>query len=168
MEIGEFGGRRLRLRGGDLAAFQHAIQYKFCLSASALRVRHRVELRWRTDDAGKHRGFPEIKFAHVLVEIDSSGCRDAGRTRPHVYVVEVTRQDFVLAKFSLQPECDDRILDFPLPGALFLQIEDLDQLLRDRAAALDDFAGPQIPIQRPGYASQVDARMLVEAAILRG
>ena len=110
--------------------------------------------------------FTEIEGADFLVEIDTGRRRHAGGTRTKIDIIEVPCEDLVLAELKLQPEGDDGFLDLPLPSPVPLQIENLDQLLGDGAAALNHLAGAKVSIERSSNAHQIDARMLVEAAIL--
>jgi hypothetical protein len=67
---------------------------------------------------------------------------------PEIDVVEITCQNSILAQLLLQPESDHRLLDFPFPSAVALEIEDFDELLGDGASALDHFACAKVYVDR--------------------
>ena len=66
----------------------------------------------------------------------------------------------------LQPDRQKRLVDLALDGALVAQEQVLGQLLGDRGAALAHAAGLRVGDQRARGAGDVDAEMVVEAAVL--
>jgi hypothetical protein len=68
----------------------------------------------------------------------------------------------------LEPERKQHLLDLAAEGALGREEEILGELLRDRAAALDDMAGAQIDEDGADETERVDAEMAVETPILGG
>src|SRR6202040_983059 len=68
----------------------------------------------------------------------------------------------------LQPDREERLLDLALDGALVVQEQVFGKLLGDRRAALPDATGLRVGHQRARGAGDVDAEMVVEAAVLGG
>ena len=61
---------------------------------------------------------------------------------------------------------DGRLADLALQRAVALQMQDLDQLLGDRAAALDDLAGRDVARECPHDPAKIEPPMAVEAPVL--
>ena len=93
---------------------------------------------------------------------------DAEGAAAHIGAVEIEFQDFVLGQPRLQPDREKRLVDLALDGALVAQEQVLGQLLGDRRAALPHAAGLRVGHQRAERAGDVDAEMVVEAAVFGG
>ena len=124
------------------------------------------ELGRRLEQAGQHRGFRQVDVAHRLVEVEMRRAVDAEGAAAHIGAVEIELQDFVLGQPRLQPDRQKRLVDLALDGALVAQEQVLRQLLGDRGAALPHAAGLRVGDQRARGAGDVDAEMVVEAAVL--
>jgi len=122
----------------------------------------------RLKQSGQHRGFREIDVARRLVEIEMRGAIDAERAATHIGAIEIKFQNFVLGEPRLQPDRKECFLHLALNGALVVQEQILRQLLGDRRAALPDAAGLRVGHQRARGAGDVDAEMVVEAAVFGG
>ena len=96
------------------------------------------------------------------------GAVDAEGAAAHIGAVEIEFQNFVLGEPRLQPDRQKGFLDLALDGALVVQEQVLRQLLGDRRAALPHAAGLRVGDQRARGAGDVDAEMVVEAAVLGG
>ena len=96
------------------------------------------------------------------------GAVDAESAAAHIGAVEIEFQDLVLGQPRLQPDREKRFLDLALDGALVVEEQVLRQLLGDRRAALPHAAGLRVGHQRAHGAGDVDAEMIVEAAVLGG
>ena len=68
----------------------------------------------------------------------------------------------------LEPAGKKRLVDLALDGALIRQKQVLGELLGDGGSALHHAAGPRVGHQRAKRAVEVDAVVLVKAAILGG
>ena len=96
------------------------------------------------------------------------GAVDAERAAAHIGAVEIEFQDFVLGEAGLQPDRQEGFLHLALDGALVVQEQVLGQLLGDRRSALPHAAGLRVGHERAPGAGDVDAEMVVEAAVLGG
>jgi len=72
----------------------------------------------------------------------------------------------LLAEGAGRLDGEDRFLDLPRDGRLVAEQPGLDELLRDRRAALADAAGREVDLERANDAAEVDARVGPEAVIL--
>ncbi len=120
------------------------------------------------EQPGEHRGFRKVDVARRLVEIEMRGAVDAEGAAAHIGAIEIELQDFVLGEPRLQPDREKRLVDLALDGALVAQEQVLGQLLGDRRAALPHAAGLRIGQQRAKSAGDIDAEMVVEAAVFGG
>ena len=91
---------------------------------------------------------------------------DAERAAAHIGAVEIELQDLVLAETGLQPDRQERLVDLALDGALVRQEQVFRQLLGDRRTTLAHAAGLGVGDQRAEGAADIDAEMIVEAAVL--
>ena len=96
------------------------------------------------------------------------GAVDAEGAAAHIGAVEIELQDLVLGQARLQPDREEGLVDLALDGALVAQEQVLGELLGDRGAALADAAGLGVGDERARGAGDVDAEMLVEAAVFGG
>ena len=126
----------------------------------------RRELRRGLEEAGEHRRLGEGDVAYRLAEIELRGRLDAEGAAAHIGAVEVELEDLVLGELALQPEREVCFLDLALERPLARQEEVLGELLGDRGAALHDAARLGIACDGAEGADDVDAEMVVEAAIL--
>ena len=120
------------------------------------------------EQPGEHGGFRQSDVARRLVEVEMRRAIDAERAAAHIGAVEIQFQDLVLGKARLQPDRKEGFLHLALDGALVVQEQVLGQLLGDRRAALADAAGLRVGDERSSGAGDVDAEMIVEAAVLGG
>ena len=91
--------------------------------------------------------------------------RHPSRAGAEIDIVEIARQDLVLAELVLQPKRDDEFLDLAFISPVAFQVGNLYQLLRDRAGALDHLAGRGITEERPQHAPEIDADMLMDVKV---
>ncbi len=122
----------------------------------------------RLEQAGQHGGFREIDVARRLVEVEMRRAVDAERAAAHIGAVQIELEDLVLGQPRLQPDRQKRLLHLALDGALVTQEQVLRQLLRDRGAALAHAAGLRVGDEGARSAGEVDAEMVVEAAVFGG
>ena len=93
---------------------------------------------------------------------------DAEGAAAHIGAVEIEFQNLVLGEARLQPDREERFLHLALDGALVVQEQVLRQLLGDRRTALAHAAGLRVGDERARGAGDVDAEMVVEAAVFGG
>ncbi len=153
---------------GHEAGVDQIVQHHIGAGAGGGQVDVRRVFGRRLEQSGQHRGFGEIDVARRLVEIEMRRAVDAEGAAAHIGAVEIEFQNFVLGEPRLQPDREERLVDLALDGALVAQEQVLRQLLGDRRAALTDTAGLRVGQQRAKGAGDVDAEMVVEAAVLGG
>ena len=153
---------------GHEAGVDEIVQHHVGAGASGGQVDVRRVFGGRLEQPGQHRGFREIDVARRLVEIEMRRAVDAEGAAAHIGAVEIEFQNLVLGEPRLQPDREKRLLHLALDGALVVQEQVLRKLLGDRRAALSDTAGLRIGHQRARRAGDVDAEMVVEAAVLGG
>ena len=90
---------------------------------------------------------------------------NAERAAAHIGAVEIEFQDLILGEAGLQPDREEGLVDLALDGALVAQEQVLGELLGDRGAALADAARLRVGDEGTRCAGDVDAEMLVEAAV---
>ncbi len=128
----------------------------------------RREARRRLEQAREHRRFLQVHLAHRLVEVILRRGVDAVGAAAEIGAVEIKLEDFFFRQPRLQPHGEERLLHLALERALVVEEEVLRELLGDRRAALHHAAGARVGAERAEGAGEVDAEMLVEAAILGG
>ena len=82
--------------------------------------------------------------------------------------VQVELKDLVLGVLVLKPDREHGLLHLSLKRAVGLEKQVLGELLGNRAAALYDPAGLDVFIHGADEAKDIDAEVLIEAAILDG
>ena len=93
---------------------------------------------------------------------------DAEGAAAHIGAVEIELEDLVLGQARLEPDREERLVDLALDGALVAEEQVLRELLGDRRAALPHAAGLRVGDKRAEGAGDVDAEVIVEAAVLGG
>src|SRR5262249_54568880 len=101
-----------------------------------------------------------------LAEEHPSGGWHADSAAAKIDAVEITGEDLVLGELALDPQRDDRLAQLAGEAPLVVVEEDLDQLLRDGAAALHDHAGRNVGVRGAENGKRVDAPVTIETAIL--
>src|SRR5262252_9247614 len=96
----------------------------------------RCKSRRRLEQAGEHRCFGEVHVARGLVEIKLCRRIDAEGAAAEIGAVEIEFENLVLRQPYLEPQREERFLDFALDGALVRQEQVLGQLLADGGTAL--------------------------------
>src|SRR3954471_12436363 len=167
------GGRALL----DVALVGHALQHVVAAGERGLRVEERVVLRGRLRQAREQRRVAQLEVGGGLVEEDPRARLDADRglpaDRPERDAVEVLREDPQLARVPgvevLEVLGQLRLADLALERALLLaRVEVAHELHRQRRAALDLVAVLDVLHAGADDALEVDALVLVEAAVLDG
>ena len=124
--------------------------------------------RRRLEQSGQHRGLGQVHVARRLVEIILRRGIDAEGAAAHIGAVEIQFQNLVLGQARFQPHRQEGFLDLALDRALVVQEQIFGELLRQRRAALDHAAGLGVGDEGARGAGDVDAEMVVEAAVLGG
>ncbi|MFK4497445.1 hypothetical protein ABIF86_001736 [Bradyrhizobium japonicum] len=122
----------------------------------------------RLEQAGEHRGFRQRHVARGFVEVEVGCAVDAKSAAAHIGAVEIQLENLVLGQAPFQPDREEGFVDLALDGALVAQEQVLGELLGDRGAALADAAGLGVGDESARGAGDVDAEMLVEAAVFGG
>src|SRR5439155_26127553 len=100
------------------------------------------------DHAGQHRRLDKVELLDTLLEVRGSGGAYSmdrqGTVLPEVDSVQIRLEDFRLAVASLEGQGEQGFAELARPRAPGADIEALDELLRQRAAALHDLAPTQV------------------------
>ena len=150
---------------GHEAGLDQVVEHDVGAGAGGRQVDVRRELGRRLEHAGEHGGFRQVDVARRLVEVELRRGVDAERAAAEIGAVEIELEDLVLGQARLQPDREERFLDLALDGALVGEEQVLGKLLGERRAALRHAAGAHVGQQRAEGAGDVDAEMLVEAAV---
>jgi hypothetical protein len=109
---------------------------------------------------------------HLLAEVRAARRGDAANgdraALAEIDLVEIGLEDALLAVAPLDERGQPGLVDLAQQRALGIEQPILDELLRDRAAALGHAAGSQVDPRRPQQSAQIDARMIEEAVIFGG
>src|ERR671921_28581 len=175
---GKVEGRRLgllALLGGDPTLLLHQPQH--LVSALADRSLDNVTLPGRVgrrgvEQTGEHRRLREVEIPGALAEVTLRGLLGAVGAAAEVDGVQVGGKDLVLGVLALVGEGEGGLYEAPakrgLEALVLGNVEVLHELLRNRRAALLYLQGSQVRPGRAGEPFEVDAEVVVEAAVLDG
>jgi hypothetical protein len=146
----------------------HAIEHIPLPADRGLRPTQWIGTARRLRQPGEQRGLSERETADIFPEQRLRGGSDAVGAGAEVDVIEVEIEDLVFRELRFELDREDELLCFALEGALRRQEQLFDDLLRDRAGALHNFA--VLPVGQHGAsdAHQIDPAMLIELGILCG
>ncbi len=166
-------GRRIAPRAEDLALGHQAgldqvIEHGVGAGTGRRQIDVRREARRRLEQTGQHRGLAQGQVARGLVEVVMRRAVDAERAAAQIGAVEIEFEDLVLGQPHLEPHGEEGFLHLALDGPFVAEKKILRQLLAERGAALHNAAGARIGEHGAERAGNVDAEMLVEAAVLGG
>ena len=167
------GDRRIapgteHLAFGHEAGIDEVVEHDVGAGAGGGQVDVRGVFGRRLEQAGQHRRFRQSDVARRFVEVEMRRAVDAEGAAAHIGAVEIEFQNLVLGEARLQPDREERLLHLALDGALVVEEQVLRQLLRDRRTALAHAAGLRVGDERARGAGDVDAEMVVEAAVFGG
>ena len=159
---------RVVLVGRDDPLLEHLVEDDPAPLLRRLRVRDRVEERRVPRDPREERRLGERQLARGLLEVRQRRLPDPVRAVPEVDRVQVRGEDpvLVVAVPLLELPRERRLLQLARDRAVVGDVGVLDELLRDRRAALDDGLVLDVREQRAPDRVQVDAVVLVEALVL--
>ena len=159
--------RRLELGAGDVAVRVHRAEDVVAPCDGPLGRLDRVVLGRRLRQAGEGGGLDEREVPRPLREVRLRRRLDPVRVAAVEDLVQVAGEDPVLRPLPVELDREAGLLDLALERPLVRhRVEVAHELLRDGRAALDDAPGLDVLHQRPGDALEVDAAVLVEAAVL--
>ena len=107
-----------------------------------------------------------VELLRALLEVRARGLLDPVRAVAEVDRVEVRGEDPVLAPALLELPGERRLAHLARERPLVADVRVLDELLRDRRAALDDALLADVLPERAADAAHVDAVVLEEALVL--
>ena len=107
-----------------------------------------------------------VRRSARVLEVDARCLLDAVGAVPEVDRVQIGGEDPVLRPALLELPRERGLLQLPLHRPARVDVRVLHELLRDRRAALDDRAVPQVLPDRAHDASHVDAAVLEEPPVL--
>jgi hypothetical protein len=165
-------GDLLRLRRSQKARLAHQAQHGQLAVLGSLRVSQRIVAGGVLDQPGQQRALGAAQLVGGLGEEDLGGGLEAEGKVAVVGLVQVKRQQFILAVGALQlpgQPCLAQLACVGLGVALFGgQEQGARQLLRQRAAAAHHVAAAEVLPDRAPDGQWVDAKVGKEAAILGG
>ena len=164
------GDRGVAARRVDQRRVGHHAENAVAPLAHALREPLRLVIRRPAHDRHQHRDLCGVQLAERAREIVLAGepeAVDCARAiLAEVDLVDVGGEDLVLRIAQLQQHGHDRLAELAPEAALVGQEIALDELLRQRAAALADAAGTDVGDRRTQHGTHIDAEVAVEAPVL--
>ena len=161
-------GQRLRVALAEGLAGDHALEDLFGALGRQARARVRRVGRGRVGDAGQHHALHGVQGGNLLAEVPLRGRGDALVAAAKVDGVDVEGEDLLLGAEPLQREGAEDLGKLPLQLLLLGEVEVLEDLLGDGAAALGQGLRLDVVEQRPADGDGVDARVRPEALVLHG
>ena len=158
--------RPLELAPGDLSLIEHHPEHVAPTQRCAPRVDRRVVERRIRRNSGEERRLGERELLRALLEVRARRLLDAVCAVAEVDRVEVRGEDPILAPALLELPGERSLAHLACERALVPDVRVLDELLRDRRAALDDALLANVLPESAPDASHVDAVVLEEALIL--
>ena len=168
-QVGEhdrLGARGLGLLGLEVAGLDHVAQHQVAAAQRQVGVGDRRPASGRLREPSDHRRLGQRQLIEPLVEVAARRRTDAVGSVAQKDLVEIDLEDRRLAQLGLHAHRQDRFANFAFDRALLILQEALGDLLCDRRAALHDGARADVRLHRAREPAEVDATMLVEAAIL--
>src|SRR5215204_682523 len=165
----------LALLGGDPTLLLH--QPKHLVAALADGSLDNVALPGRVgrrgvEQTGEHRRLREVEIAGALAEVTLRRLLGTVGAAAEVDGVQVGCKNLVLGVLALVSEGEGGLHEAPakrgLEALVLGNVEVLHELLRNRGAALLYLQGSQVRHGRAGEPFEVDAEVIVEAAVLDG
>ena len=164
---GQFGlGRALVLALRDFPLLEHHREHVSTSQRRAPRIHCGVVERRIGRDPGEQSGLCEIELLRALLEVRARGLLDAVRAVAEVDGVQVRGEDPVLLPILLELPGKRCLSNLPRDAPFVADVRVLDELLRDRRAALDDALLADVLPEGARDPAQVDTVVLVEALIL--
>ncbi len=173
------GERGVVARAREEALLEHPQQHEIAALLAALRVGDRVVRARGGDHAGQQRRLVRLELGGAVAALDlvaagmvglevrARGGLDAVGAVAEVDRVQVVAEDPLLRPLARQVVGHRRLAQLLEDRAVVLGGERvLDELLRDRRAALDGLLRAHVLPQRAADAAHVDALVRVEAAVL--
>jgi hypothetical protein len=130
--------RREHVAARDLPLLEEVPEHEVPPLPGVPRVRDRVVARRVGRDPGEERGLGEGELRGAVAEVRQRGLLDAVRAVAEVDGVQVGGDDPVLVVLLLELPGERRLLDLAADRAVVPDHRVLDELLRDRRAALHD------------------------------
>ena len=152
----------------DVLLAEHVREHARPPLARQARMRDRVVERRVGGDPGEERRLRQGQPRGGLAEVHLRRLLDPVRAVPEVDRVQVGGQDPVLRPLLLELPRERRLLQLAPERPLLPGERVLDELLRDRRAALHDLLVRHVGPDRPQDAVEVDAAVLEEALVLDG
>ncbi len=153
-------------RGADNAGAHKPVGHDAAPFLRPLGKANRVVADRIPDQASEEDRVANIELRRLLAEVDLGGRLHAVGAVAEVHGVEVALEDLVLRVVVLDPPRQQCLAHLAVDRFLRRQQRVLDQLLRDRRAALPDVTRRDVGGERAHGAAQVDAVVLPEAIVL--
>ena len=153
-------------RGGDVARLHHRLQDLRPSRLGVVGPAERVVGRRRLGQAGEQGRLVEREILRVHAEVRLGRGVDPVRLLPEVDVVQVRREDAVLAPLLVELNREARLGELSAERLLRREVEVAYELLLDRGRPLRDPARGDVALQRAHDPDVVDPVVLVEAPVL--
>src|SRR5207248_1831489 len=134
----------------------------------AIEVGDGIELGRRLWKAGEEAGLGQRQLARGLAEIGLRRRLDPIGPIAVVNPIEIGLEDLCLRVLMLDLDREDRLVQLAQDRPIFREVEVLDELLRDRAAALVETQMQQVIQAGLARAQQVQTAVLIKATVLDG
>ena len=160
------GGIRLGRR--DRVVAHHRVQHYALPCLGPIEVGDGIEFGRRLWQAGEEAGLSQRQLAGGLAEVGQR--RRLHPIRPIAVIdpIQIRLEDLGLRVLMLDLDREDRLVQLAQHGAVFREVDVLDELLGDRAAALVEAKVEQVVEAGLARAQQVQTAVLVKAAVLDG
>jgi hypothetical protein len=153
---------------GDELLDPHAPEHVVLAGLGRLQPLLRIVLGRALRQPGQERRLRDREVLDVDVEEGARRRLDPVRTGAEVDLVQIEVEDIVLAELVLETQREDDLLQLALEPPLGREQQRLHDLLRDRAAALDDALVRHVHDEGARDAERIDAGMPVEVGVLGG
>ena len=160
------GQRELRHRLRDVPLLRHRGNHLRGALVGGFDITRGGEPDRRLHQSRQYGRLREVHHLGALAEILLRRRLDAIGARAEIDAIEIELEDLILGIFALEPEREDRLLNFARQRALLRQEQVLRELLGERRAALHAAHARDVADDRARNPDRIDAEMRIEAAIL--
>ena len=155
------------LGAGDEPGRDHVVHHLVGAVGRGVGIARRVEPARRPDQPGDHGALEQGQPGGRFVEIALGGGIDPVTSGTEIDAVQIDFEDLVLGEAVFEPQRQQHLAHLAREGPVRAQEQVLGELLRDRAAALENLAGAEISRGSTQNADRIEAEMAAEPVVLR-